>query len=275
MVSSEDEAPKEWRPWFGPLALGIAYIAANIASLVVFLIVLGNITKANLNNPPASVNDLSTVVEEVGFVVIAVWVASWVTRPRPEQFGLRSPRVWWEAALIVPLGYLGLGVVEVVWAALINTTATEKKLVTSIGVHDGAIGVLAAILVTCVVAPICEEFLFRGFIFRALRNWRGPWLAALLTGILFGAVHAGSAPAVDLVPLGALGAILCGIRQWTGSLYPCIALHALNNSIALGATAGWSVAAIVAVLVCSLAAIALIVALTLRVTRLPRPLGST
>ena len=68
---------------------------------------------------------------------------------------------------------------------------------------------------------------------------RGPWIAAAITGVLFGAVHVGSAPAVDLVPLGLLGVILCLIRQWAGSLYPCIALHALNNSIALGLNESW------------------------------------
>jgi len=48
-----------------------------------------------------------------------------------------------------------------------------------------------------------------------------------------------SAPAADLVPLAFLGVLLCGIYQWTGSLYPCIALHVLNNSISLGADEHW------------------------------------
>jgi membrane protease YdiL (CAAX protease family) len=90
-----------------------------------------------------------------------------------------------------------------------------------------------------VVAPICEELLFRGFIFSALRNWRGPWPAALITGVLFGAVHGLSAPAQDLLPLAFLGFVLCLIYQQTGSLYPCIVLHLLNNSIAFGADEHW------------------------------------
>jgi membrane protease YdiL (CAAX protease family) len=35
------------------------------------------------------------------------------------------------------------------------------------------------------------------------------------------------------------GAGLCLLYEWTGSLYPAIALHALNNSIALGANLKW------------------------------------
>jgi membrane protease YdiL (CAAX protease family) len=93
-----------------------------------------------------------------------------------------------------------------------------------------------------VVAPIAEEFFFRGFIFGALRRWHvviggrdlGTWLAAAVTGILFGLAHTGSAAAQYLVPLGFLGFVLCLVRWRTRSLYPCMALHAINNSLALG-----------------------------------------
>ena len=81
---------------------------------------------------------------------------------------------------------------------------------------------LLSAALTCVVAPIGEEFLFRGYIFTALRNWRGPWTAAVVTGLLFGLVHVGSAPLLDLVPLAALGFALCLLYRRTGSLYPCI-----------------------------------------------------
>jgi membrane protease YdiL (CAAX protease family) len=194
-----------------------------------------------------------------------VWVASFVGRPRREQFGLRPPLLWRRAVLAVPLTYLGFIVISAIWSAALNTSASEKHLVKDVGGHSGTIGILAACLVTCVVAPICEEFLFRGFIFRALRNWRGPWPAAVLTGVLFGAIHVGSAPAVDLVPLGVLGIMLCAIREWSGSLYPCIALHALNNSIALGIDEswGWQIAAL---MLSSLALISLTLVLSARLS---------
>jgi membrane protease YdiL (CAAX protease family) len=75
-------------------------------------------------------------------------------------------------------------------------------------------------------------------------------------------VHAGSAPVVDLVPLAALGFALCVLYRYTGSLYPCIAAHALNNSFAFGELEGWGWQTPV-LMGASLAAIALL-ALTLR-----------
>jgi CAAX protease family protein len=123
--------------------------------------------------------------------------------------------------------------------------------------------VLSAAL-TCVVAPICEEILFRGFIFVALRNWRGTLPAAVITGLLFGGVHAGAAPALDLVPLGILGFALCLLYRRTGSLYPCIVAHSLNNSIAFASLENWGWQAPVLV-VSALAGIAALVQAAKRV----------
>jgi membrane protease YdiL (CAAX protease family) len=45
-----------------------------------------------------------------------------------------------------------------------------------------------------VVAPIAEEVAFRGYLFAALTPWRGPWIAAPVTAVLFAAAHLGAYP---------------------------------------------------------------------------------
>jgi membrane protease YdiL (CAAX protease family) len=257
------DSDNAWKPWYGPVAAVTAFLVGAIAGVIV--VVIGSAAGASIKNAPPGVVDVATIVEEVSFVFTALLIAAQVARPRLAQFGLRPPRVRLsQAAILVPIGYVGFLIFAAIWSALLNSSSSEKHLVKEVGGHSGILGILGAVLVTCVVAPICEEFLFRGFIFGALRNWRGPWLAAILTGVLFGAIHVGSAPAVDLVPLGALGVILCAIRQWTGSLYPTIALHAFNNSIALGVNLGWGWQ-IPVVIVGSLAAIFLVITLIVRV----------
>jgi membrane protease YdiL (CAAX protease family) len=94
-------------------------------------------------------------------------------------------------------------------------------------------------LLVCVVAPIAEEFLFRGFCFEALRPTFGVLGAAVAVGLVFGGIHATSTPAVLLVPLAVFGFTLCLLRWKTGSLYPCIALHALNNAVAYAGLQHW------------------------------------
>jgi uncharacterized protein len=115
-----------------------------------------------------------------------------------------------------------------------------------------------------VVAPICEELLFRGYIFTSLRNWRGTLPAAIITGLLFGGVHFGSAPALDLVPLAALGFGLCVLYRYSGSLYPCMIAHSLNNCLAFSGLEGWGWQFFV-LAVCALGGIGALVALSKRI----------
>jgi membrane protease YdiL (CAAX protease family) len=53
-------------------------------------------------------------------------------------------------------------------------------------------------------------------------------------------VHVGSAPVLDLVPLAGLGFGLCLLYRYTGSLYPAIVAHSLNNSLAFSSLEKWS-----------------------------------
>ncbi len=86
-------------------------------------------------------------------------------------------------------------------------------------------------------------------------------MAAVVVGMLFGLAHTGSASPEYLVPLGFLGFVLCLIRWRTGSLYPCMALHSFNNSLALGVNQlHWSAGAILGLIVGSLLVIAAITA---------------
>jgi membrane protease YdiL (CAAX protease family) len=123
------------------------------------------------------------------------------------------------------------------------------------------------------MAPLAEEFFFRGFVFGALRRWHvnlrghdlGTWAAAVVTGLLFGLVHVGSTSVQYLPPLAFFGFVLCLVRWRTGSLYPCMALHSVNNSIALGvAQLHWNVAEVLAL---TAGALAVIGAVTLPLSR--------
>jgi hypothetical protein len=144
----------------------------------------------------------------------------------------------WRAVRLIVALIAAFLLFSLIWASIFHTS--EEKLLEQLGANESTLLLLLSAGLTCVVAPIGEEFLFRGFIFTALRNWRGLWPAAVITGLLFGAVHAGSAPALDLLPLAALGFGLCLLYRATGSLYPCIAAHCINNSLAFGSLEHWS-----------------------------------
>lgn len=226
-----------WPPWSAPAALVSGLLLAAFAGLLVDIpaIALGvNVTASHL---PPGLEIADTTVQDGAFVLVAVFFAQLGGRAVSAwQFGLRPARAGRAARLIV-LTLGGFLLFSLIWAAVFHVG--KEKLLEQLGAGQNTILLLLSAALTCVIAPICEEVLFRGFIFTALRNWRGVWPAALITGVLFGAVHAGSAPAVDLVPLAALGFALCLLYYRTGSLYPSIAAHSLNNSLAFGSLEGW------------------------------------
>ena len=87
-----------------------------------------------------------------------------------------------------------------------------------------------------VVAPLTEELLFRGVILRGLIIQRGVWSGILWSAFLFAAFHLNPWQFVAAFPVGiALGWLF--VRS--GSLWPCILLHAAFNSSAFLAGAGY------------------------------------
>lgn len=84
------------------------------------------------------------------------------------------------------------------------------------------------IIGAALVAPLCEEVLFRGVVQDAVQNATGRfWPAAIISAALFGLVHIPQPHAV--VPLTTLGIVLSIVRMQTGRLWPAILLHALFN----------------------------------------------
>lgn len=78
------------------------------------------------------------------------------------------------------------------------------------------------------VAPFTEELLFRGLFLRGFRDRYGKLTAVLASGLLFGIIHLNP---WQFIATSAAGAVLAWWALETGSLWPCIYGHALNNSV--------------------------------------------
>lgn len=90
------------------------------------------------------------------------------------------------------------------------------------------------IFLIAIAAPISEEIFFRGMLFGGLRRRMPMVVAALVSAIVFGGLHAFTGISA-VPPLIAFGFILALLYEKTGSIVPGILLHALNNSVALAA----------------------------------------
>lgn len=225
-----------WRPWTAFVALIAGFAAAILGGAIVVTIVAAVGGDFDDSLPPGALM-AATFVQDVALVAAAILFARFAGPVAPEHFGLRRPpigrAVLWGVAV-----YVMFIVLAAVWAELVELPQ-DQEVLDELGVEDSDLALVGGLVLVVLLAPLVEEFFFRGFFFRALRNWRGFWPAALLTGAVFGAIHWESTAPGVIVPLMIFGFGLCLLYEKTGSLYPCIALHAINNSIAFGVAVGW------------------------------------
>lgn len=226
----------QWKAWMAFAALVAGFSAAVVGAIVIS--VGAAAFGADVTDPPASVNILALLIQDLCLVGAAVAFARVGGSARPWNFGLRATPFWRATGWSVATWFAFI-VVTATWVSLIGADSPSDELPKSLGVDESAVALVSVAILVCVGAPIVEELFFRGFFFTALRSWRGTLPAAVITGLVFGAIHAGSSDPAFLLPLGVFGFALCLLYVRTRSLYPCIATHAINNSLAFGASQSW------------------------------------
>jgi membrane protease YdiL (CAAX protease family) len=130
------------------------------------------------------------------------------------------------------LGLVLVYAVTIVYGILVQTfhlsLETNAQALTQ-EAHTMPFTVVGALLGAVIIAPFCEEIFFRGFLFAGLLRGMSLVPAVVVATALFTLAHADIGSAV---PLFAIGLMLAVIRWRTGSVWPGMALHILNNSLA-------------------------------------------
>jgi membrane protease YdiL (CAAX protease family) len=216
--------------------LGTLVVAAVGVGVIALAVEIAGVDTRG-DTPPGVVIG-GTYVQDLALIGAALLLAALLDPPvTPGKFGLRTTRSlpaagWtlacWGAFFVTATGWaIALGIDE------------QDDLPEELGVNGSTAALVAVAVLVCVLAPIAEELFFRGFCFTALRRRLGMLPAAVLTGIIFGAIHLGGTEIEFIVPLMVFGFLLCLLYARTDSLLPCIALHALNNALALGVSQEW------------------------------------
>jgi hypothetical protein len=136
------------------------------------------------------------------------------------------------AIKLAALAWLTYFIASAIYSAVI-VEPKQEDVGGQLGVGDANIAIaVTAVVLVAVIGPMWEELFFRGFLFSGLRQGWSFWPAAVVTGLLFGLVHAPEGITI-VVPLGILGGALAWLYERTGSLWPCIGIHWFNNALAL------------------------------------------
>lgn len=81
----------------------------------------------------------------------------------------------------------------------------------------------------CVITPVCEELIFRGFLQYKVEHNLGFWPAAIIVSVLFAVAHGQLNAAITTF---VLSMVACYQRRKTGSIWSGIGLHAVVNIVA-------------------------------------------
>lgn len=92
-----------------------------------------------------------------------------------------------------------------------------------------------SVAMVCIAAPLAEEVLFRGFLFRLVSSLASPAAALVLTSVLFGLVHE---PSVR-IPVTFLGLLFGYLRLRSGGVGASILAHMVHNSLTVAAFFAW------------------------------------
>jgi uncharacterized protein len=244
-----DPLPR-WPAWYAFAGFGSFLLVTLLAQSILALA-----TGTEPGEPDPVVTVVGTLVMECIAFATAWGFTSLTAPPKLWHFGLRATRFWpavgWAAA-----GMGAFWVFTAIYSAAVQPDI-EQNVTETLGADQSTLGLIAAGIVIVGIAPVAEEFFFRGFMFRSLRGRFSVVVAALINGLIFGLIHyqacdpdARSCSAAEglllVPPLAVLGMIFCLVYERTGSLFPAIAMHTFNNALAFAVQAdGWAVSVVV------------------------------
>jgi hypothetical protein len=148
------------------------------------------------------------------------WLA-WLARTGDTWGYLGYRRFGWKPLL---LGACGVGVIGAVSSFLI----TENNS-TMLDLFRDSDSKVALWITVVLLAPLTEEWVFRGFVFEGLSLARGGAVTAtVITSLLWASIHLQYSWR-EMSVIFVFGLVLGAVRHATGSVWPLILLHVFNN----------------------------------------------
>jgi len=223
--------------WFEAVGVYfLAFLGGGLATLPIIL-ALGDTT---VDGAIGRSEIIATIVADVVITgILLAWLARWHKEWRasmvfPERARLGRHLLFGAiaGAILVPaVGLVSVGLQLLLQQVSSHDVTTPEQVAPGLSPSAGVLLVLLAV----VVAPISEEFFFRGVLFRTVRDRHGFWPAALASAIPFGLVHYVPAPAIDALLLQITmvftGLGLAWIYDRRGTIVAPVAAHMVFNIV--------------------------------------------
>jgi membrane protease YdiL (CAAX protease family) len=127
-------------------------------------------------------------------------------------------------------------VIQIIWVASLSSLkssgadidTSQQILVTTVREAPSLSIAIMLGLSGIILAPISEELVFRGAIYRFFKSSFSPRLAIILSALLFAAIHSNL---LSLIPLFFLGIFLAIAYEKSGNILVPIIFHAIFNTV--------------------------------------------
>ncbi|MES1990569.1 MAG: CPBP family glutamic-type intramembrane protease [Pseudomonadota bacterium] len=228
----------------GAYAVGI-YIGAQIAAALLMVFVVALYTGL-LHGKEAAVAESQSLAQSSAFLIATIVAAVVLVFFFARHLARRSGRGWPVLGILRPANYwfaiavavlLGCNVLSYIFNLIAGPEVSKAAgLTMEVFANVGPVALWPMIALICVIVPITEEVVFRAILFRSLATRLPVWAAGTVSVAIFSFVHAQylmSGWAVALLMMaqvGILGAALTWLYYKSGSLWPSVTVHVLNNS---------------------------------------------
>lgn len=233
-----DGRPRSTWGWFGAIGVYLlAFLAGGFATIPIIAL-LGDTT---VNGAIGQSEIIATIAADlVTTAVLVFWLVRWhrewrgamVLPPTRDRLVRHLAYGVIAGAILVPaIGLVSGGIEATLREAVGHAVTTPEQVAPGLS----SLARLLLVILAVIVAPTCEEFFFRGILFRTVRDRHGFWPAALASAIPFGLAHYVPAPAIDAAVLQLTmvftGIGLAWIYERRGTIVASMAAHMAFNVI--------------------------------------------
>lgn len=228
-------APERARPvgWGMPDAAA-GWLLGQFGGLVMFTlaVALSGVDPDNTDDMSLGWTAFAQVGLWFGFVGVPWFAARVKGNGLVRDFAVYG-RPWdWAKGLAVGVG-TQIVVLPLLYVPIFRLTDADSEELERVArdLTDRATDPLSVVLLVLIVglgAPIAEEILYRGLLFRSIENRFGTWPGIVGSGVIFGVSHF---QLLQLPGLAVFGCILAYLTHRTGRLMPAIFAHVGFNMV--------------------------------------------
>lgn len=207
------------------------FYRAGIMLILFFLIQL----------PPVAINIANRYPDNLGltllllaiFLMIFAFIIGWARRlyRQYDQLGQGHLRPGLVAGgyFTLLIGTMFFGQLNVL---LFHQTQTANNAAVAQMLNHNQLATIVFVISACTLTPVAEELIFRGVLTNLFFKPDSFWPKVVLSGVVFSCAHL-STNVVSFCTYGFMGMVLAYVYRRSGSLKNSIALHALNNIVAM------------------------------------------